>query len=501
MRFLRLPAAFLATLLLPPATFAAETAEAPATRLTLDDAIRRALDRNFSIQVSGYDAAIAAAGLNQALGKFDPVLAAEITHADSENPQLADPVTGVRPAATESQSTNYDLSLRGLLPWGMTYSLGASSLNSRGTFNLFADNYQTFGGVSATQPLLRNFGFGPTLASIRIAQTNRSIGEWQFRQAVIDTITRVIYAYNELNFAHAILRSAHRSRELAASLLSENEKRFRVGSMSEFDVTSARSRLANREEGILSAQRRVLDAENLLKQLTTDVRTPALLDEHIAIEPLPPPPVVVVDAAADFRVALEHRPDYQQARLALRRDQIDFRLQRNQLLPRVDLVGSYGYAGYDADFGTSRQQVRDHDHRAYSYGVAVSIPLTFTTERARYRAARLGLRQSETELMRVEQDIVVRVGNAAGQIETTRQRVERTRAARELGQQVLDAEVKRLRAGTSNTFFVLQQQEILTSLEVSESRAQTDYHNALAEYDRQLGLTLTKRNISVQPPK
>jgi outer membrane protein TolC len=129
------------------------------------------------------------------------------------------------------------------------------------------------------------------------------------------------------------------------------------------------------------------------------------------------------------------------------------------------------------------------------------VPLTFTTERGRYRAARLQEQQSETDLARVEQDIVVRVGNAANDVETGQKRIQATRKARELAQATLDAEVKRLRAGQSNTFFVSQQQEILTFAEVSEAAAQSDYHKALAEYDRQLGLTLEKLNVNVTPPK
>jgi outer membrane protein TolC len=209
----------------------------------------------------------------------------------------------------------------------------------------------------------------------------------------------------------------------------------------------------------------------------------------------------MVDAATDFRTALEKRPDYQQASLALRRDGISARLQRNQMLPRVDLVGSYGYNGYDTALRVSRQQVRNEDYHAYSWGVVVSVPLTFTTERGRYRAARLQEQQSETDLARVEQDIVVRVGNAANDVETGQKRIQATRKARELAQATLDAEVKRLRAGQSNTFFVSQQQEILTFAEVSEAAAQSDYHKALAEYDRQLGLTLEKLNVNVTPPK
>jgi outer membrane protein len=473
----------------------------PAGPITLEDAIQRALAKNFAIKVERYDAAIAAARVTESLGKFDPVISGSYTHSENHNPLLSfDPSSGLRDS-TRDETDIYDLGVGGLLPWGMSYRLGGTTTNSRGTFNAYADNFDSFAGVSGTQPLLRNFGFGPTLASIRIARTNRAISDWEFRQTVIDTVTRVTYAYHNLNFAQAFLRSATRSRDLAAGLLAENEKRFKVGSMSEYDVTSARSRAASREENVLLAQRQVLDAENAFKQLITDDRSPALLNERLTIEPPPPSPIVVVDPVADFRIALEKRPDYQQARLSLKRSDINSRLQLNQLLPRVDLVGSYGHNGYDPDRATSRHQVQDKDYLSYSWGVVVSVPLTFTTERGRYRAAKLQQRQSETQLQQVEQSIVVQVGNAAGQIETTQKRIQANREARELAQATLDAEVKRLRVGQSSTFFVAQQQEILSIAEVREAAAHADYAKALAEYDRQLGVTLEKLNIDITPLK
>jgi len=478
----------------------AQTAGTP-ERITLDDAIRRAVAKNFTIKSDSYDVAIARARVLEQLGIFDPQLTGTYTYRDSENPLTSfDPVTGLR-NVTKDKSDAYEVSLNGLLPWGLTYSLGGTQTNARGTFNAFADRYDTFAGVSARQPLLRGFGFGATTAQIRIAMTNRSISEWAFRQSIIDTVTRVIFAYYELNFAQGALRSAHRARDIAAQLVDENEKRFRVGSMSEYDVTSARARLANRIEDILFAERGVRESANALKALISDERTTKLLDWQIEIEPMSTLPVAVVNPALDFQEALKKRPDYQQALLNVRRARLNQGYQRNQLLPRVDLIGSYGYAGLDANRATAQRMVRNEDHRAYSYGVQVTVPLTFTTERGRYRASKLATRQAETDLEQVEQNIVVNVGNAAANIDTTRQRVDAARKARELGQATLDAEQKRLRAGTGNTFFVVQQQEILAALEVAELRAEADYRRALAEYDRQLGLTLEKLNISVAEPK
>jgi len=486
----------------PVAPPAAEPAVATAPeKLTLDDAIRRALAKNYSIKVDSFNVSIAAANVTQQLGVFDPALTGSYNYSESENPQLADPLTRVRPPAATGTNSASSLSLGGLLPFGLTYSLSANSANARDSVALPIDNYASFAGVSARQPLLRGFGFGATTAQLRIAMTDRRSSEWQFKQSVIDTVTNVMFAYYDLAFAQAQLRAALESRALAAQLVEENIKRNKVGSMSEFDVIQARGRLANREDGILQAQQFIRIRENALKALITDDRAASLLDWRIELASPALPPVVVVDAAVDFLQALKHRPDYQQATLAVKRGDINYRYQRNQLLPRVDLVGSYGYNGYDTSAGVSRRMVRDEDYRAYSYGVQVTIPLSFTTERGRYRAARFQLRQAEARLQRFEQDIVVQIGNAAGQIATARQRVAATRAARELGVQTLNAEVKRLRVGTSNTFYVLQQQEILTSLEISAAAALADYQKALADYDRLLGATLEKLNISVSVPK
>ncbi|MFI5336776.1 MAG: TolC family protein [Opitutales bacterium] len=470
-------------------------------KITVHDAVERALAKNFTIRASAFNVSISAAQVTQQFGIFDPSLTSSYNFSNNHAPQLVDPATGLRPAATQEKIDSYSAGLGGLLPWGLNYSLGTTSTNDRGTFNNFTDNFASFAGITGRQPLLRDAGFSATTAQIRIAMTNHSISEWQFKQSVIDVITNVLDAYYNLDFAISYYRSLLHSRESTAGLVAENEKRFHVGSMSEFDVTQARSQLAMQEEGVLIARRQILDAENALKALISDDRTARLLDWHIELETLPEATVAVVDPAFDFPTALKQRPDYQQAVANLKVSNINYRYQRNQLLPKVDLVGSYGYNGYDTMSDVSRRMVRNQDYRTYTYGVQVTVPLTFTTERGRYRAAKLQQRQAETDLQKLEQDIVVSIGNAAGQIETTRQRVAATRLARELAQQTLDAEVKRLRAGTGNTFFVLQQQNMLSGTEVSEANALTDYHKAVAEYDRQLGVTLEKLNITLAVPK
>lgn len=468
-----------------PALTAADT-------LTLDDAIRLSLERNKTVKVQAFSRDIGRAGVLTAYGRFDPALTFRRSVAESDNPVASNPLV-----TSPTKTDDYSLTLDGLMPWGMTYSVGATANNSRGTFNSFTDTYSTFGGVTLTQPLLRGFGLGPNLAGLRLAKADRAISEWDYRQTVIDTVTRVINAYNDVLLARENLRVAEYARTLAQQLLDENEQRLKVGSIASADVTQARARVAGRSESVLYSERALRDAENRLRLLLGEDRF-AVNGPALDLAPLPPAPAAAISPADDLPKALNLRPDYQAARLGLKKSEINDTVARNQLLPRVDLVGSYGYAGLDRDFATARTQVRAEENRAYTAGVVVSVPLTLSEGRGRARAARLAARQADADLKRLEADIALAVANAAGQIETARRRVTATQTAYELAKQALDAEVKRLRAGTSSTFFVLQLQENLVEIESRQAAAQVDVRRALAAYDRELGTTLERHKITLE---
>jgi len=261
-------------------------------------------------------------------------------------------------------------------------------------------------------------------------------------------------------------------------------------------VTQAEARVANREEAILNAERNVRNIENQLRLLIgrSDFQSQGT---RLAIVPLPPATPMNVSAAEDYQQALEARPDYQAARLGLNVNRFTHRYARNQLLPRVDFVGSYGYGGLEEKFRTSREQIRDRDARAYSAGLVVRVPLTFAQNRGRARAAKLAMRQSAADLIRLEQDIALDIATASGEITTTQKRVEVAWHALELGRQSLSNEEKRLKAGTSTTFFVLQQQELLAQVENSYARALADQRRALATYQRETATTLERHQIAL----
>jgi outer membrane protein len=485
---------FLAGFFFSGAVAAQEIAASATPHLSLDDAIRLALDRNKVIKVDAFFRTIARANLLEAKGQFDPAITFRRFYDEDRSPLSSNPLV-----LQETRSDDYSLALEGLTPWGLTYSLGGNAQNRRGTFNGFTDSYSSFGGIAVTQPLLRGFGFGANLFNVRIAKADRAISDWAFRQSAITTVTRVVLAYSDLVLAKENLLIAQRARELVDNLVVSNERRFQAGTISESDVLQARATAAQRGEAILFARRAVRDSDNALRHVIGE-ETFALDGPLLSVGPVP---VIEqsVNPAEDLKTAYDLRPDYQNAKLGLVKQRANESFARNQLLPGVDVVGSYGYSGLDRNFAASRRMVGDQDHRSYSAGVVVTVPLTFAEGRGRARAARLGLRQGEADLERLAQDIALSVTNAAGQIETTRQRVVSTRLAFELATQALAGEQKKLQAGTTSTFVVLNLQTTLTQIESNMSRALADQRRAYANYDQQIGVTLQRYKIELAPPE
>jgi outer membrane protein len=478
------------------AAFAAATLSAQVTEplLTLNDAIRLALANNQNLKVVSYTPRIARANWLTAAGQFDPALTFSRTVSDQR-----EPVALGSPLLDEVKTSAYSAGLQGLTPWGMTYNIGGTAQNQGDLYSGYAPDYLTFGGFQITQPLLRGFGFGANLEGVRIARANRSISEWTYRATAMQTVTNVVVAYSNLLQAHDNLRIAQKFQDLANHTVEDNQNAYKFGSMSRSDVITAKAHAASLEENVLIADRAVRDAENQLRLLVGQEGFPP--DQPLySLEPFGAPDEIVIRPQEDLQTALNLRPDYQQARLGLDIDRASNAAARNGLLPEVDFVGGYGYNGLASTFAASRQMVFDRMNPSYSAGFQVSIPLTFAQARGKARAARLQLEQDDEGLRLLEANIALSLATAAGQVDTTRRRVAADRASYNLANHALDDEVKKFHAGTSNVFFVLEQQGNLAQAEISLSFAVAAQVQAAANYELQLGTTLQRHNIALAEP-
>lgn len=476
--------------------------------LNLQTSIRLALTKNFQIRAERFTPQIARAKQLSASGKFDPIAQVSVTHDENNQEQrtlnsellVPTPVPGGDTPLlfARTTGTEVDSSIAGLSAWGLTYDVGAST--TKNTDNRISnDTYNSFFGINLTQPLLKNFGTDVNLAQLRIARADRAISEWTLRDRIIRVVTDTVNTYCDLYVTKENLGVERRSCELAAQLLADNLKRAEIGVMSPLDVMQARADLASREERVLVATRNMLDNENFLKQLVTD-EVFRVLETRVEIAALPDLPDAKADREKDFPLAFQMRPDYRQALLELQKNQINVVFARNQTLPRLDLVASFGVNGIDSSLADSVQRVSGQSTNNFSWtaGVIGSLPIPNRDARGQLQVNKLEVAQALVQLKRLEQAILVEADNAAGQIETTRKRIEATTAAKDFAQKTLEAAQARLSNGTTTTFEVLQFQRDLATAEINQIRARADHIRAIAEYARVTGLTLDKNGISIE---
>ncbi len=470
---------------------------APAVPLRIDlrQAIEMALARNYTIRVQRFDPALADANLLSKQGVFDPALELEYLHSETTDPRDPD---FPNLAKNLDVQEDYRAAITGLLPTGMRYSLVAKSGRAFERSITRTESFTTFAGLELTQPLIKGGGTAANLGPIRVARLGQAISVWDLRAGIIDVVAETVLIYNDLYFSMLNLEVAKRSRDLAARLLEDNIRRADIGTMSPLDVTEARADLATRVEDILLAEQSVRENRNFLKRLVTD-DLETLLDLRLDISSAPAIQPPEEDVRAGILRALENRPDYRSALLALQQKKITLVMKRNDSLPELDLLASFGANGLDQSLASSFERLGDNRGTEWTLGATLRVPVPNREGRGNLDSARIEVERALLDLKRLEQDIIVEIDNLAARIASTRARIKAAAQSRVFAGERLDAEEKRLLAGVGTTFFLLDAQNSYAAAEVAELRAHTDFNKAVVEYDRATAHTLTRHMIVSEP--
>jgi outer membrane protein len=465
--------------------------------LTLRECIARALENNLEIKSQRINPSIGTWGVVNAQGVYDPLLSGTINNQSTTTWLSTSDATalGLPPGTERQKSWTAGAGLSGKLPSGATYDLSTFGDHSYG--NSFSNSFDEFSGdagVTVTQPLLRNFGFGVNAALIRIARENKSVAVQNFIQFVMTTISNVANAYYELVYAIENHKAALETREEAQTLLDQNRIQERVGTMSPLDVIQAEAGVAESEQNVITTARAIKDNENTLKRLICQQVTEFRGVDMVPVD-YPVVQMIALDVDESTRRALETRADYQSAIHTLESQNINVQFNHNQLWPEVNLTGTYNLDGLGHSFDSFSDNLTSTRSPYWNVGVVVSVPLGNRQARANYHIAKLDADQALLSLKSLEQDIVVAVDNAVGHVETNLKSVEAARAATRLAQESLDAEEKKLQAGTSTTFLVLQAQTQLATARSAQIRAEADYYESLVALDLSEGTILRKNDI------
>ena len=453
----------------------------PARReLTLADCVGLALENNLDLKIEKIVRETARQEVGAALGGYDPELSLSAKRAHEEKLGSADEASA-RPL-DESDNDAYAASVGGATGLGgLSYEVGAKAGESDGTSsgNPF-DASTGSASVTLTQPLMKGFKTDGTRYQVAVARGQSAEAAVQLEAKAQDVLAQVETAWYALIQAREDVRVQEDAVRLATQLYEDNRRKVQIGALSILDEKQAESQAATARAVLGSARQTYAEAQNQLKSLVfadhrnwRDVEIAAA--GELAAEP------VAVDPEASGERALEMRPDLRQARLALARQGIAVKYQRDQTRPSLDLVGSYGVAASDEETqGDVFDRMEAADEPYWTAGVTLAFPLGNRAAKNRHAQSLAAAEKMKLELRRLEETALVEVDDAANSVATRLEQVQATQEARAYAEQALAAEQRKLESGKSTSFVVLQLQRDLTAARKAAIAALADYNQKLS---------------------
>jgi outer membrane protein len=476
--------------------------------LSMDEAVKLALEQNLGIQIQRIDPQIQDIGVSQARSFWAPSVSSTLSRQSQTTASTSSLSGGANGISNATLATG--VGLNQTLPWGASYS--ANWNNSRYTttnlFQSFSPQLTSNLNLAFTQPLLRNFSIDQIRQQVEVSKKVRDLSDVTLEAVITQTGRTVKDAYWDLSYAIANLKAQQESMALSQQSLKDNQKRVEIGTMAPIDIVAAQAEVASNESGVIVAEAAIKRAQDQLRALILDPKTPGFWE--MVFDPTDTAPFIeqTIDVDAAVRNALDRRTDLRSAKNSLEQSDVNIRYFRNQILPDVNAQVNYITTGVGGTllspvdlqaialggspnrsvvgargFGSVLGDVFQNAFPNWTVGVQVAYPLGSSTAQANLARAKLQYQQAQEQMRNLELNVTLQVRDAGRNVQTNQKRVQASKASRELQEKKLEAEEKKLAAGMSSTFLVLQAQRDLSLARTVEIQAISDYNKSQVDFE------------------
>jgi outer membrane protein len=475
--------------------------------LSIDEAVKLALEQNLGIRIQRLDPQIQDVGVSQARSFWSPQFNSGFQRQSQANPATNSLAGGA--TSIDNGTFGSTVGVAQNLPTGTFYQ--ANWNNARFTttnlFQSFTPQLSSNLNLQITQPLLRNFRIDQIRQQVANSKKVRELSDIQLDAVIMQTNRNVKNAYWDLAYTIDNLKTQQESLRLAQQSLADNRKRVEIGTLAPIDIVQAQAEVASNEERVILAEAAIKRAQDNLRALILDPAAPDFWTTSFQPTDAAPFQEQAVDTDTAVRNALDKRSDLHAAKNSLERSDIDIRYLRNQVLPSIDAQANYtsrGIGGTQLNsltpddvlagnvnrfvvaqrgFGSVLGNLVQGIYPDWTVGVQISYPLGTSTAETNLARARLQYQQAQTQLKNLEMQVATQVREFARQVQTNQKRVQSARASRELQEKKLEAEEKKLAAGMSQSFFVFQAQRDLSLARTAEIQAIADYNKSLVDFE------------------
>ncbi len=457
--------------------------------------------------------------------QLDPVVTFNLNRSKTSNPQTNSFVSGTTALVVENWGFNAGVQKQWLSGTGLNFNWQQNEIQSNSPNNDLNPFYRGSFNLQLTQRLLQGFGSGVNGRNIKISRNNLKVSDLVFKQQVIATVQAVINLYLDLVSFNETVKVRQKAVDLANRLYEDNKKQVEIGTLAPIEVVRAEAQLAQAQTDLIVAETQVLQQETIIKNALsrTGVDSPTWQSARIIPTDTLPSPGSLESMPLDqmFQMAIEKRPEVEQARINITNTKIGLAGAKSQLLPSLDafasatnnaLTGEINSVAFppgrppvvrapDPYFlggvGNLYGQLFRRNFPDYSVGFQLNVPLRNRAAQADITNDTLRLRQQELQEQRLLNDIKVGVAQASINLQQARASYDAAAKARRLQEQTLDAEQKKFALGSSTIFVVVQTQRDLTQAQANEVAAITSFNRAKNQLDVALGRLLEVHQVDI----
>jgi len=456
--------------------------------MTVRDAIFLALRGNPDIQSEELDRVSQKYALVVAKNEFEPQysLTGSLNHTSS--------TAGGDTSRTTTSELSPAIGIKN--HYGTEFTLTSKNPTTNGIYNPAIT-------LAILQPLIRGFGKTIVEAALKNAFNTETINKLNMKSNIIATVATIIGDYLTLAQTKATLYSDQKSLKRLNLTIEQNEAQYKAGKLAKFNLVQAEAKAATQKAFIQNDVNAISTARyRLLSDLglnpNTKIDIPNKMD-YDTIHHTMTGPGQLPSAAKSKRLALANNPSYQTEGFMLKILGRNLMLAKNEGCWQLDLTASGTTGGGTGTAPNSGLDslVNGKNHEEV-VGLNLSIPIDDVNIKQDIINAQVALDKQKIEYHKQKRDLIIAVIDKRNTVISNRKQLGIDLQALKLNRQNVHYAELRKKAGRISTFELLNNQDDLTVAQQLVITDTINYLNAVKEFNKMLGLTLDRWNITIK---
>jgi outer membrane protein TolC len=317
-----------------------------------------------------------------------------------------------------------------------------------------------------------------------ISAFERDVAQEMLREKAAALLMDVRKAYFKVLLLREEASYRDSSIKLANEILAHSRAKVEAGVFKPMESLEAEVGLIRRKTEKIDTEKDYLDALDELGSLLG-----GKLESQInaKIEQLPK---VALDENEALSNAISKRPELLLKMIEIQKSGFENELSQKDLLPQLDLVGSYGRMGLGGDFGDSLDDFSGGGHHSWQIGLSLNFPLGNKEGRGERLRSENVLKGQKAKLNQIVLDVRNEIHRSARLVRIQEEKMALASQERELAEKKLQNLLQLYEEGIVSTRQVLEGEEDLEKSHSALRNAKASYNIAATIYQLASGALL-----------